>query len=108
MELAASGLVLQKEVEAVNVQGKEFKAIKFMYDANQLKNQFYKDSNFTVYINPDDYSVKGFRMEGLMNMYALFSGILTINDIKIPLCRTYFSNKDNSFGMVDVFSSVNQ
>lgn len=104
MELKASGLVLQKDIETVKLEGKDYKTIKFVYDVNKLKNQFYKESSVAVYIDPNDFSIKGFRIEGPTNMYALFSGILTINDIKIPLCRTYFNNNDNSFRFVDVFS----
>ncbi len=104
MELEASGLVLQKDIETVKLDGKDYRAIKFVYDANKLKNQFYKECNVDIYINPIDYSMKGFRFDGAWNGLALFSGILTINDIRLPLCRVYYNTEDNSFRFVDVFS----
>ena len=105
MELKASGLVLEDKVETVKFQGNDCLALKFIYDANKSKNESYKGTNWTVYIDPADYSIKGFREAGMMNRHAVFSGILTVNGLKIPLCRTYFNNKDNSFYMVELFTS---
>jgi hypothetical protein len=103
MELKASGLVLEDKVETVKFQGNDCLTLKFTFDANKIKNEFYKGSNWTIYIDPINYSMKGLKEIGVMNMFAVFSGILTLNGIKIPLCRTYFKNEDNSFYFVDVF-----
>ncbi|HCU21287.1 MAG: hypothetical protein A2X03_13005 [Bacteroidetes bacterium GWA2_40_15] len=105
MELKTSGLILGDKVETVKFQGNDCLAITFTYDPVKTKNDFYKGSNWTVYLDPANYSMKGFKEEGMMNFYAVFSGILNVNGIKIPLCRTYFKNADDSFYMVDLFSS---
>jgi hypothetical protein len=104
MELRASGLVLEDKIENAKFQGNDCLALKFTYNASKIKNEFYKDSNWTFYINPINYSVIGFKEVGVMNRYAVFSGIITLNGLKIPLCRTYFNNADNSFIMVDIFT----
>jgi hypothetical protein len=107
MELKASGLILEDKVETVKFQGNDCLTLKFTYDAGKIKNAFYNGSNWTVYIDPVSYSMKGFKCVGSQNLFAVFSGILTVNELKIPLCRTYFMNEDNSFYMVDVFSNIN-
>lgn len=103
MELKASGLILEDKVETVKFQGEDCLALKFSYDVNKVKNEFYKGSNWTVYIDPVNFTIKGFKEVGVMNRCAVFSGILTLNGLKLPLCRTYFKNEDNSFYMVDIF-----
>ena len=104
MELKASGLILVDKVEKVSFQGHDCLALTFNYDAGKLKNDFYNNSNWTIYLDPLNYSMKGFKETGVMNRYAVFSGILNVNGIKIPLCRTYFNNNDDSFSMVDLFT----
>lgn len=105
MELKTAGLILGDKVATVKFQGNDCLAITFTYDPSKTKNDFYKGSTWTIYLDPANYSMKGFKEEGIMNIYAVFSGILTVNEIKIPLCRTYFKNDDNSFYMVDLFTS---
>jgi hypothetical protein len=106
MELKASGLVPEDGVKKMKFQGNDCYAIRFTYNENKIKNEFYKGTNWTFYIDPVNYSLKGFKAEGEnLNFHAAFAGILTINDLKLPLCRTYYNNKDNSFYMVDVFTN---
>ena len=106
MELKASGLILSEKVEKVKFQCYDCLALQFTYDANKIKNDSYKDNNWTVYLDPVDYSMKGYKEDGVMNIFAVFSGILKINGLKLPLCRTYFNNVDNSFYMVDLFTTA--
>ena len=103
-ELKASGLVLKDKAETVKFQGNDCLALQFTFDANKIKNEYYKGSNWIVYIDPVNYSMEGFKIVGEDNIYSVFSGTLTVNGMKIPLCRTYFKNEDNSFYMVDVFT----
>lgn len=103
MELKASGLVLEDKIENVKFQGNDCLALKFTYNAAKIKNESYKDSNWTFYIDPINSSILGFKEVGMMNRFVVFSGIFTVNGLKLPLCRTYFNNADNSFVMVDVF-----
>jgi hypothetical protein len=104
MALKESGLILGEKVERVTFQCNDCLAIQFTYDANTIRNDSYKNNNWTVYLDPVDYSMKGYKETGVMNMYAVFSGILNVNGLKLPLCRTYFNNNDNSFYMVDLFT----
>lgn len=106
MELEASGLVLGDKVQSVKFQGRDCFAITFTFDADKIKNDYLKDSNWTVYIDPVNYSMRGYKEDGLMNCYAVFSGILKVNGLKLPLCRVYFNNEDDSFYMVDLFTSA--
>jgi hypothetical protein len=106
MELKASGLILSEKVGKVKFQCNDCLALQFTYDANKVKNDSFKNNNWTVYLDPADYSMKGYKEEGVMNLYAVFSGILIVNGLKLPLCRTYFKNDDNSFFMVDLFTKA--
>jgi hypothetical protein len=105
MELEASGLVLENKVETLKFQGNECLVIQFNYDPGKIKNENYKESNWTIYIDPNNYSMKGLKVVGVMNLYAVFAGNLSLNGIIIPLCRTYFKNEDNSFYMADIFTN---
>lgn len=104
-ELKASGLVLDEKVETVKFQGNDCLSLQFICDDNKLKDEFYKGTNWTLFIDPDDFSLRGLRETGLMNRYAILSGILNINGLKLPLCRVWFNNEDNSFFMADVFAN---
>jgi hypothetical protein len=108
MELKESGLILGEKVQKSKFQGNDCLVLTFAYDAGKIKDDFYKDSNWTIYLDPVNYSMKGFRETGMMNFFAVFSGILNVNGIKIPLCRTYFHNVDNSFYMVDLFTGISE
>ena len=106
MQLKASGLILSEKVQKVKFQCNDCLALQFTYDANKIKNDSYKNNNWTVYLDPVDYSMKGYKEDGVMKIYAIFSGILKVNGLKLPLCRTYFTIDDNSFYMVDLFTKA--
>jgi hypothetical protein len=105
-ELVASGLKLQDGVETVDFMGSAALALRFNDDGSMPVDSFYKNSDWTVYLDPADYSLRGFRETVLVKGYAVFSGMLELGGMKIPLSRTYF-NIDHSFEMSDVFSFVN-
>ena len=105
MELKNSGLILQKKVESVKFGGNNCLALTFKADKYRIKNEyFYEATSWVIYLDPENYTMKGIRMSGKYNIYIIFSGILNVNDVKIPLCKTYFNSEDNSLKWIDVFS----
>ena len=106
MELKASGLILEKKVETIKFLGTDCFALMFTCDSSKVKNKYYNGKNITVYVDPSNYSMKGFKGTGVWDFYVVFSGILNVNGIKLPLCKTYFNNVDNSFLWVDLFTNV--
>jgi hypothetical protein len=105
MELKTSGLVLQKRVETTKFSGNKCLALTFKCDTTRIRNDYFSETNsIIVYLDPENYSMKGIKEFGKMNFYIVFSGILNVNRIKIPLCKTYFNSDDNSLKWIDVFS----
>jgi hypothetical protein len=105
MELEASGMVLQNKVEIEKFNGSKCIAVTFKGDSTTAKNAYFSGiDNYVVYIDPANYSMKGTKVSGKFNYYTVFSGTLNVNDIKIPLCKTYFNDTDNSLKWIDVFS----
>jgi hypothetical protein len=104
MELKTSGLTLQKKVKRVKFSGQECITLTFLNDTVKVKNEYFAGENCNVFLDPFNYTMKGIKWFGETNMYIVFSGILSVNDIKIPLCKTYFNSNDNSLKWIDVFS----
>ena len=105
MELKKSGMVLQKKVEGLNFKGSKCLALTFINGTTRSDSGYFSQLNsLVVFLDPSDYSMRGVKYSGKINITIVFSGVLTVNDIRIPLCRTYFSNFDNSLKIIDVFS----
>jgi hypothetical protein len=105
MELKTSGLVLNNNVETVKFNGIKCLALTFKCDTTKVKSDYFSQVNeLVVYIDPANYSMKGTKTSGRYNFYIVFSGILNVNGIKIPLCKTYFNSDDNSLKWIDLFT----
>jgi hypothetical protein len=104
MELKSSGLTLQKKVERTKFNGQECITLTFLNDTAKVKKEYFAKDNCIVFLDPLNYTMKGIKWFGETNMTILFSGTLSVNKIKIPLCRTYFNSNDNSLKWIDVFS----
>ena len=104
MELKNSGLILQKEVEKVKFNGDNCLSLTFLCDTSKIINHYFNNLNFIVYLDPGDYSIKGMKWFGRLNAYVVFSGVLNVNGIKIPLSKAYFSSDDKSLKFIDIFS----
>ena len=104
MELKNSGLILQKEVEKVKFNGDNCLSLTFLCDTSKIINHYFNKLNFIVYLDPGDYSLKGMKWFGRLNAYVVFSGVLNVNGIKIPLSKAYFSSDDKSLKFIDIFS----
>ena len=99
-----SGLILQKEVETVKFNGNNCLSLTFKCDTSKINSGYFKGLNFVVYLDPADYSMKGLKWYGRINAYIIFSGIINVNGIKIPLCREYFNSEDNSLKFIDIIT----
>jgi len=107
MELKNSDLILEKRVKTIKFQGFNCLTLVFRNDTSKMRNVYFKRvDKITVYINPQDYSIRGYRETGAYNFYAVCSGLLSINGIKMPKCKTYFNNADDSFRWVDLFTTA--
>jgi len=107
MELKVADMSLNEKVEKATFQGIDCLAITLKYEDGKTKGDFYKGSNWTIYLDPSNYSMKGFKEEGVMNIYVVCSGILDISGVKVPICKTIFYIKDNSFYLVDLITLGN-
>jgi hypothetical protein len=108
MELKESGLKLEKKVGSIKFQGSDCLTLTFRSDTNNVNRDYYDEMDISIYLDPLTYSMRGYKVSGKMNFYAICSGIIIVNGIKMPLCKTYFSNVDNSFLMVDLFNNVKE
>ena len=107
MQLKNSGMILEKRVKTVKFQGFNCLALVFKNDTSKVQNIYFKDATQIIfYISPQDYTMKGYKLTGSYDFYAVCSGFLRINGIIMPKCKTYFSNTDNSFKWVDIFTPV--
>jgi hypothetical protein len=106
MELRKSGLRLQKKVERKEFQGTKCIALTFLSPDYAVPDSYFHGLNYVVYLDPDDYSLKGARWYGRFNAYIVFSGFLNINGIKVPVCCAYFNSGDNSLKFIDLVSAA--
>ena len=108
MELKVSGLILDDKVMVSKFQGKDCYAIRFVHGSDSVSNPYFKNTEWTLFIDPATFSVTGgiYRRIFGMDGYVLFSGSLNVNGIRMPLMRTYYNVTDSSFLAVDVFSYI--
>jgi hypothetical protein len=104
MELQTSGLTLEKTVKTADFLGSECYALTFTCDTNKVKNNYFREGYWVVYLDPQNYSVKGYKLGS--GYYVVCSGILDVNGIKVPICKSYFRTKDNSYISVEVFAKA--
>jgi hypothetical protein len=104
MELKKSGMKLQKEVKKEVFNGSKCLALTFLSDSTQVQNEYFRDLNYVVYLDRNDYSMKGVQWFGRLNAYIIFSGIINVNGIKVPLSRTVINSEDNSVKYIDMMT----
>jgi Family of unknown function (DUF6503) len=103
MQLKASGLDLNENVIDTKFLGNDCFALTFTSDTNKVKNSYFRGTDWTVYIDPINYSMKGYRTNGVMSGYYVNTGNVEVNGINIPLCRMLF-NPDNLIFSVEMIS----
>ena len=108
MQLKASGLLLGDKVRITKFNSKECLALDFLCDTTRLKNNYFKNTRWTVFLDPKDFSTKGWQNQGRASIpgYSVYSGILQINGINIPMVKSYYSSVDDAFVAIDVFTFI--
>jgi hypothetical protein len=106
MELKASGMVLGDKVKITKLRGEECLAIGFTCDTTILNNNYFKGQTWTIFLDPKDYSMEGWEVDGLYSLkgYAVITGNLGISSLNIPMIKTYYSSIDDSFVAIDLFT----
>jgi hypothetical protein len=107
MNLKASGLVLDDKVKISKFNGVKCLTLDFTCDTAKIKFDSFKEiKNWTIYIDPVTYSIKGWGVDGVMGLkgYAVYTGNLRINGIDMPLIKTYYNSSDSTFLAIDVFT----
>jgi len=108
MGLKTSDLILEKKTRTIKFHGFNCITLTFTRDPRKIYSAYINELNrLTIYLDPLNYSVKGYKVIGSKNFYVVCSGILKVNGINMPLCKTYFKNEDNSFLFLDLFTVAN-
>jgi hypothetical protein len=110
MELKKSGLILNKKAVRKEFHGNDCLALTFISNDSKVQDYYYKGVNFKVFIDPLNYSYKGFTMEdpkSNMNIYGIAAGSVRVNELKIPLCLIFYNSSDDSFIGIDIVTPVN-
>lgn len=107
MELRTSGLDLDEKVNVTKFQGNDCLALSFTCDTNKVKVIYFK-ANFTVYLDPNNLSMKGYKYNHIngMQFYVVFTGNLKVNDLNIPMCEIFYSSSDNSLQYIDLITKA--
>lgn len=105
MFLKNSGMVLEKKVVKTTFSGRRCLMISFYSDSLSNTAHYFNNSKWDVYIDPDNYSVLGYRVNG--GFYAnehivIWQGELIHNMIKVPMFKFYY-NSTNDIMLVDLF-----
>jgi|WetSurMetagenome_2_1015567.scaffolds.fasta_scaffold23812_4 hypothetical protein len=109
MELKKSGMHLDKKVALTEIQGKNYLTISFNADSADTKSIYFNNTSFDVFIDPSSYSLKGFHRidkSNEMNVWAIYNGILVVNNVKMPLFITYYNSNFDEVQQIDVFSNA--
>jgi hypothetical protein len=104
MQVKSSGLKLNKKVKITKFQGDKHYELSFTYDSTKIKNDFFKNSFFDLYLDMKDNSLRGFKS----NIFGQTGSVVCIgnqrmNGINIPIERLYLM-PNNSFVALDLFT----
>jgi hypothetical protein len=108
MELRASGMILDEKVKIKKFNGDDCLVMDFTCDTTRIKIRFFKNSSWIIYLDPENYKIKGWEVDGLSGLkgIAVYTGNFVINGINIPMVKTYYSTIDKSFLAIDLFSNT--
>ncbi len=110
MELQNSGLRIGKTAKKVNFQGNKCYSVEFNSDPALQLNNYFNDSNWTIFIDRNDFTLKGARIENFRffsntyNVNILGFGELVINNLTIYMCKMYILSHDNSLIFIDIIT----
>jgi len=104
MELKKSGMTLDRKVTKEDFQGRKCLKLLFISKGEEVKEDYFKDSSWTVYIDPLNYSIKGCKIKSLNKEYVVvFTGNIRVNGLNIALCKIWYISPDN-FLMMDIIT----
>ena len=95
MKLKDPGTIVHEKVEQKTFKGKSYLTLKVTYDKAVGSDVWY------FYFNPKTFAMEVYQFyhDEAKNdgEYILLSGIETINDIKMPKVRAWYTNKENKY-----------
>jgi hypothetical protein len=102
MKLKDEGTIIHQKVAKKAFQGKEYLVLKVTYNKEVGKDNWY------FYFDPKTYAMEVyqfFKEKKDSGEYILLSGLVTINEVKIPKIRAWYYNKENTHLGTDILSS---
>jgi hypothetical protein len=109
MELRSSGLILDRHITRKKFQGNDCLALTFNSNDSKVLDGYFKGVNCTIFIDQLNYSLKGYIFEtdsknNNMKYYCIVTGTVRVNDLTIPMCRSFYNSFDDSFIGIDIFT----
>lgn len=110
LELENSGLKMNKNAKRVRFQGNRCYSVEFKSDSTLNPNNYFRNTNWILFIDRTDYSIKGGRMENVKlavrtyNMTSVFSGKIVLNRLTLPMCKVNYLTLDNSLFNIEIIT----
>ena len=105
MALKAAGAEVDSDVSMVTLSGKEYYAIRFTGNANDVVHPHWESAR-TLYIDPETFAMYGVKFESEFDgAYTYTEGEFNVNGIRMAQAKIFFRS-DGSFWGTDVFSQV--
>ncbi|MBW6501936.1 MAG: hypothetical protein K0B05_11135 [Bacteroidales bacterium] len=111
LELENSGLKMNKNARRVKFQGNRCYSVEFKSDSALNLNNYFRNTNWTLFLDRKDYSIKGGRMENMklaghtFNVFSVSSGKLIFDRLTIPMCKVNFLTLHNSLFDIEIITS---
>jgi hypothetical protein len=104
MELKKSGMTLDRKVTKEDFQGKKCLKLLFTSQGEEVKEDYFKGSVWTIFIDPLNYSLKGYKIKSSNKEYVVvLNGNIRVSGLNIPLCKIWYISPDN-FLMMDIIT----
>lgn len=111
MEMKNSGLTIEKTAKRIRFQGNRCYSIEFRSDSTLRLNNYYSNTNWKLFIDQKDFTVRGGRIENLKlggssyNLYTTCFGKLVVNRLTLPMCKINLLTLDNSLFDIEIITS---
>ena len=109
MELKSSGMTLDDHVELIEYDGRECYALTFIGLPENVKHSYY-EGKWILYVDAVNFAMRGIQLEELAEYppsYAILSGEIIINGVKIPHTKAAFKSEDNSHSWTSIYTPLN-
>lgn len=101
MFLKNSGMVISRRVKRTKFFGSKSFMLTFKYDSLNNSNDYFKNSIWNVYVNPENYTLLGYKIFSRNEMNIVCEGELNIDRINIPMYKFYYDK--GNIQWVDLF-----